>query len=62
MVADGTLEAARGEAPDPDGVIRGAPGELAAVLWHGRALESTGIELSGTRCASFLELFPLPQG
>ena len=61
VVADGTLEAARGEARDPDGVISGAPGELAAVLWHGRALESTGIELSG-RAAEFLELFPLPQG
>jgi DNA-binding HxlR family transcriptional regulator len=59
--ADGTLEAVRGEPRSADGVITGAPAELAAVLWHGRALESTGITLSGARAGDFFELFPLPQ-
>ena len=59
--ADGTLEAVRGEPDEPDGVIAGAPGELAAVLWHGRPLASTAIERSGDT-DGFFALFPLPPG
>ena len=55
------LVATRGEAVDPDGVIAGAPGELAAVLWHGRPVSATGIERAGDTDA-FFTLFPLPPG
>jgi len=59
VVADGTLEASRGAPADPDGVVEGSPAELAAVLWHGRSPDSTGLALSG-RAAELLGLFPLP--
>jgi DNA-binding HxlR family transcriptional regulator/putative sterol carrier protein len=64
-VADGRLEVARGEAPEPDATIEADPGTLAELLWHGRrlpeALRSGDIEIDGDRraVARFLRAFPL---
>jgi DNA-binding HxlR family transcriptional regulator len=63
---DGRLDVERGTAEDPDAVFDGDPAALAAVLWHGRALDeaerSGAIRIDGSRRAArrFLRLFPLP--
>jgi hypothetical protein len=65
-VAGGRLEVAQAAAEDPDAVIEGEPGTLAAILWHGRDLgeaeRSGAVRVSGSRRAvrRFLRLFPLP--
>jgi DNA-binding HxlR family transcriptional regulator len=61
-VHDGELDLARGTAHDPDLTIAGAPGPLAAVLWHGRALRGSGVEVTGDAALRrrVLGLFPLP--
>jgi DNA-binding HxlR family transcriptional regulator len=66
-VAEGRLRLVRGPLAAPGAVITAAPGPLAAVLWHGRALagaEAAGeVAVAGDRAAAerFLELFPLPE-
>jgi DNA-binding HxlR family transcriptional regulator len=58
-VADGRFSVVRGEAPAPDAVIAGAPGPLAAALWHDGPRDA--IEITGDRDAAerFLAQFPL---
>ena len=60
-VHDGTFAVERGSARDPDATIGARPGVLAAVLWHGRALDGE-VAVDGRRAAvnRFLRLFPLP--
>jgi len=64
-VADGRIDVARGAAERADARLEAAPGTLAQVLWHGRALDEAvrageaGVSGSVGR---FLELFPLPAG
>ncbi len=63
QVDDGSLELTRGECAAPDVVIETDPGTLAAVLWHGLAVEEAMTEgalaFSGDRRAlrRFLRLF-----
>jgi DNA-binding HxlR family transcriptional regulator len=59
LVAGAALEVTRGEPVEPDGVVAGSPAELAAVLWHGRPLSSSGVTVSGDT-AAFFSMFPLP--
>lgn len=66
-VADGRLEAVRGEATSPDATIRTDPGTLIALV-HGRremadAIEVGEFEVDGDKRAvkRFLRLFPLPE-
>src|SRR3954471_24386052 len=58
-VAGGRFTVSRGESRAPDAVIAGAPGALAAALWHGGPREA--IAISGDRAAAerFLARFPL---
>jgi DNA-binding HxlR family transcriptional regulator len=53
IVERGTVEA-------PDAVIAAHPGELAAALWHGRALDDGAIDGDRRRATRFLRRFPLP--
>jgi DNA-binding HxlR family transcriptional regulator len=65
-VSEGRLELARGSAVAPDATIETDPGTLAAMLWHGRAVDEAqrsgdlAIEGDGRAVARFLGLFPLP--
>ncbi|HEX7291711.1 MAG TPA: winged helix-turn-helix transcriptional regulator [Conexibacter sp.] len=66
VIADGGVEAARGELPDADAVIESDPGTLLEVL-HGHrrladALAAGTLRISGDKRAAkrFTELFPLP--
>jgi DNA-binding HxlR family transcriptional regulator len=65
-IADGTVEAGRGELPDPDAVIEADPTTLLEVL-HGHrrladALAAGTMRFSGDKrkARRFTELFPLP--
>jgi DNA-binding HxlR family transcriptional regulator len=66
-IADGAIEAVRGEAISPDATITTDPGTLLALL-HGRrqldeALRAGDLEIEGDEqaVARFLGLFPLPE-
>ena len=65
-VADGAVEAERGEAAGADFVLRGAPPMVAAAVYGGQpigALEAAGaLEVEGDRALAerFVTLFPLP--
>jgi len=66
VIADGSVEARRGELPDPDTVIEADPRTLLDVL-HGHrrladALASGAMHVSGNKRTArrFTELFPLP--
>ena len=65
QVDDGSLELRRGECAAPDVVIETDPGTLAAMLWHGLAVEEAmtagTLAFSGDRRAlrRFLRLFPV---
>ena len=65
-VADDELEAARGDAPQPDATIDTDPGTLDAVLWKGRSLadarRSGRLTIEGDKAAveRFVRLFPMP--
>lgn len=58
-IADGGLHVARGSAADPDARIAGSPHALAALVWHGAALDT--VDVSGSRRAvrRFLRCFVL---
>lgn len=65
-IADGHVDAGRGELPDPDAVIECAPRTLIDVL-HGHrslasAIDAGALRVSGDKRAArrFTELFPLP--
>ncbi len=62
-VADGRLDIVRGDAEGRDATIDSDPATLAAVLWHGRSLDGSPIELQGDKKAfkRFLDLFPPPE-
>ncbi|MDQ3675885.1 MAG: winged helix-turn-helix transcriptional regulator [Actinomycetota bacterium] len=67
IIADGRIEAVRGEATAPDATIETDPGTLLALL-HGRrelsdALGAGDIDIEGDEqaVARFLGLFPLPE-
>jgi DNA-binding HxlR family transcriptional regulator len=65
-VADGGIDAARGEAEAPDAVLTTTPGTLAALVWEGRRLDDAMTagdgEYEGDRrlLDRFLGLFRLP--
>ena len=59
-VRGGALTAARGSADAPDVVVTAAPGELAAVLWHGAPADTIAIEGDATLFRLFRALFPAP--
>lgn len=65
-VGDRRLELSRTEVEGPDATIEADPATLAAVLWHGRALDDAlsagAITLGGNRRAVefLLTLFPVP--
>jgi DNA-binding HxlR family transcriptional regulator len=66
-VADDELQAARGDATQPDAIIDTDPGTLDAVLWKGRSLadaqRSGQLTIEGDKAAveRFLRLFPVPE-
>ena len=50
-IANGWTEAARGEAPDPDLALRGAPGDVIAIFVGGDGAEEGEVEVEGDRKA-----------
>jgi DNA-binding HxlR family transcriptional regulator len=66
-IADGAIEAARGDADQADAMIDTAPGTLDAVLWKGTSLadarRSGSITIEGDNAAveRFLRCFPMPE-
>jgi DNA-binding HxlR family transcriptional regulator len=54
------LWARRGAAEDPDAVLTGEPGALAAWLWHGGSLDGATATGDPAAIARFRRLFPLP--
>jgi DNA-binding HxlR family transcriptional regulator len=62
-VGGGKLEIVRTAAECPDAKIATDPATLAAVLWHGRAMNDGAIEIQGDRQVAelFLRLFGAPE-
>jgi DNA-binding HxlR family transcriptional regulator len=59
---DGQLDVTRGAAINPDATIATDPGTLERILWHGQALTTENLTITGDREAAvrFLTMFPPP--
>jgi len=59
-IRDGTFDARRGEAGDPDVTFTARPGEIAGILYGGAPLESVDVKGDTELAKRFITLFPLP--